>query len=464
MKSRIRSLGMFGLLRGVAVPLALVAASLTVSSAAGAQTLHPHGAISLTTSTPCDSQWRLLAVPASFTNPGTLLANCLYQPEQVAVDSAGNAYVLDQYGDLSHYPNSIVWKVTPEGVRTEFASVPNGLAIAVDSSGNVFVSSSFIGSSIEEYSSTGSLLQTVSPVELGNISAMTFDAAGNLYFTVDHGGVFEFPPGFSPSTIPTRLASISFNAFGIAVSPQGTVYVSDGTDGNIQMYTSAGVSIGSEGSFSIPEQIALDRNGTLYVADEHNSGAAQGVLYALSPSGVQSAYNSGYSSPEGVAVSTSGSIYVTDEVLPGVSNTNNLIGGLYVMNSVSRPTPYVVATAVLVTNSFNLTGTISASWLGVPGAISYTCTLMYGFGNPSQFSVTSPSTNCSFPGLSPITPYGIEVVANGMGGSSLPAFAFASAPSTTTTVKHTIVCVRGTKVKRVTAYNPRCPAGWHQRP
>jgi len=117
--------------------------------------------------------------------------------------------------------------------------------------------------------------------------------------------------------------------------------------------------------------------------------------------------------------------------------------------------------------------TLSASWSPSPDATNYTCTLLYGFNTPSTFTTTTSGPSCTFYGVSATTPYGVSVVANSPGGNSAPASAFSTptpVPTTTTTVHkippppvRTIVCVRGTHVKRVRGQHPKCPAGYKQR-
>lgn len=115
--------------------------------------------------------------------------------------------------------------------------------------------------------------------------------------------------------------------------------------------------------------------------------------------------------------------------------------------------------------------TLNATWNPAPGATSYTCTLMFGFASPSTFSQSVATPSCTFYGLG-TSVYGVSVVANYVGGTSAASVGFAyAAPTTTSTTstttsvpappaKKTIVCRKGTSVKRVTALNPRCPAGY----
>jgi hypothetical protein len=109
----------------------------------------------------------------------------------------------------------------------------------------------------------------------------------------------------------------------------------------------------------------------------------------------------------------------------------------------------------LVANSVG--GVLSASWNPTPGALSYTCTLLYGSNAPSSFTVRTASPHCTFNPIDAATTYGVRVVANYSYGASLPVSVFA------TPQKSMITCVRDGHVRHVTAYAPRCPAGWRVR-
>ena len=137
------------------------------------------------------------------------------------------------------------------------------------------------------------------------------------------------------------------------------------------------------------------------------------------------------------------------------------------MTETSLMVPSVITNLQLVRTASG----INASWTPVGTAVSYTCTLLYGFNQPSTFTVRSASPSCSFYGLSATTSYGVAVVANSAGSSSPAVSAFITASPTTTTTVHaapkrtprTIVCVRGTRVKHIRGLNPVCPTGYKRR-
>jgi hypothetical protein len=133
-------------------------------------------------------------------------------------------------------------------------------------------------------------------------------------------------------------------------------------------------------------------------------------------------------------------------------------------------------------------GVVSASWIASPvlpayrvahatphnfvPVVSFNCTLLYGYGVSTGFSVSSSVTTptCSFWGVDTTKVWGVEVEAiSSLGGDFGPpaiGFGQAEVPVTTTTVTHrvphTIVCERGTRVKFVRGLNPKCPAHWHR--
>lgn len=123
--------------------------------------------------------------------------------------------------------------------------------------------------------------------------------------------------------------------------------------------------------------------------------------------------------------------------------------------------PYILSrgatyTAPVHNLSVSRAGTaLTASWQAGAAAGPFLCTLLYGLTTPSSFTVRTNTTSCTFYGVSPSTPYGVRVTTGAGSGGSVSAW---SAP-----VKTTITCVRGKKVRHVTAYVPRCPAGFRLR-
>ena len=191
---------------------------------------------------------------------GTVTTATLNQPRDVTADPFGNVYIIDD--------NNIIRKVDPAGVVTTFAG--NG--------------------------ALGSANGTGTSATFRNMLGIIADAAGNLYVTDSNNNMIR---KITPAAVVTTLAgngsvgsangqgaAASFNApYGIAIDAQGNLYVADMFNNMIRKVTQAGVvstiagngSYGSEdgqgtsATFSQPEDVTIDADGNLYVADAGNN-------------------------------------------------------------------------------------------------------------------------------------------------------------------------------------------------
>jgi sugar lactone lactonase YvrE len=189
-------------------------------------------------------------------------------PQGIAVDSAGNVYVADTN-------NSTIRKVTAAGTVTTMAGVAgqdaatDGVgsaarfdgpyAVAVDSSGNVYVAD-FFNATIRKITSAGTVTTLAGLAPLAGFT----DATG---------------------------AAAKFNqTYGLAVDAGGNVFVSDTYNRAIRKITAGGTVTTIEGPqsrFYYPQGIAVDGADNLYVADGDNQAVDVGVFVAPPPSGTQ---------------------------------------------------------------------------------------------------------------------------------------------------------------------------------
>jgi hypothetical protein len=182
-------------------------------------------------------------------------------PYGIAVDASGNIYVAD-------IDNHLIRKITAAGVVTTFAgSTTPGSAdgtgagaafnqpygVALDTNGNVYVADrsnhmirkitpAGVVTTLAGSTTPGSSDGTGAGASFKSPNAVALDASGNVY-VADRGN--HMIRKISPAGVVTTLAGST------------TSGASDGT--------------GSGASFTNPTGLALDANGTIYVADRNNN-------------------------------------------------------------------------------------------------------------------------------------------------------------------------------------------------
>ncbi|MGZ3763753.1 MAG: NHL repeat-containing protein [Mucilaginibacter sp.] len=234
----------------------------------------------------------------------------------IALDPAGNMYVADSR-------NNLIRKIDADGMVSTIAgsgaagsadgkgtaaSFFDPAAVAVDKNGNIYVADK-----------ENNLIRKISPQNV------VTTIAGRTEKNEEYGGrfpVFDYPTG-------------------LAVDASGTIYIADsfhdkirkiGADGKIVVLAGNGTPGSNDGpgkaaTFFVPEGIALDAKGDLYVADTYNN-----LIRKISKAGVVSTIagrtrkgNSNgkgtaasFFHPEALTVDKDGNIYVAD-------SGNNLI-------------------------------------------------------------------------------------------------------------------------------------------
>jgi len=182
-----------------------------------------------------------------------------------------------------------------------------------------------------------------------NPSSVALDSAGNIYVAdggdhtirkVTSGGVVTTLAGSSGqpgSNDGSGSGALFLYPYAVAVDASGNVYVADSGNNNIRKVTAAGSvstlagAVGFAGStdgngtaalFNMPQGIAVDAAGNVYVADTNNSTirkvASTGVVSTLAGAPGQTGGSDGTGSsarfynPFGLAVDAAGNVYVAD--------------------------------------------------------------------------------------------------------------------------------------------------------
>ena len=251
----------------------------------------------------------------SGTNDGTGSAARFNEPGSVAVDTAGNLFVVD-------FGNNTIRKVTPGGVVTTLA----GLA-----------------------GTTGTNDGTGSAARFDGPATLDVDSNGNVYVADFNNDTIR---KVTPAGVVTTLAGLARtqgtkdgpgemarfnNPIGVAVDAFGNIYVGDWGNNTIRKISSAGAvttlagrpgqagyadGTGTAALFSGPHHVRTDNAGDVYVADTDNS-----VIRKVTPDGVVTTLagrpgNLGsadgpcraaqFYEPFGVGVISDGTVYVAD--------------------------------------------------------------------------------------------------------------------------------------------------------
>jgi serine/threonine protein kinase, bacterial len=200
----------------------------------------------------------------------------LDEPEDVAVDTAGDVYVTDT-------SNNRVVKLaagsdTPAVLLFTGLKVPIG--VAADTVGNVYVADATFGNGRVVKLAAGSSVQTVLPFTgLSGPSGVAVDTAGSVYVAdTGHNRVVKLVAGSSTQTelpftgLKYSAGGMTHTAAGAAVDTAGNVYVSDYFNNRV-VKLAAGSTTQTLLPFtglSGPSGVAVDTAGNVFVADTDN--------------------------------------------------------------------------------------------------------------------------------------------------------------------------------------------------
>jgi sugar lactone lactonase YvrE len=210
--------------------------------------------------------------------------------------------------------------------------------ISIDSSGNVYISDSWLNR-IQKFDSRGNFLskwgvnarETPSPPpgQFSSAFAVRVDPAGNLY-VIDTGGMTSRIQKFTPDgRFITTWGSYGSGAgqfnfpWDLATDSYGNVYVVEVTGNRIQKFSPNGAfitawgSIGSgDGQFNRPLGIAIDSSDNVYVADASNNRIQKFTSDGkfIGKWGTPGSGNDQLYDPAGLAIDSAGNVLVVDRL------------------------------------------------------------------------------------------------------------------------------------------------------
>ncbi|HEU4889099.1 MAG TPA: hypothetical protein VFV49_14535 [Thermoanaerobaculia bacterium] len=283
-------------------------------------------------------------------------------PTDVAKAPDGSIYVAD-------YVTRTIRKISPAGVVSTFAGIAYGF---------------------------GSQNGRGSEARFNNPSGLATDSSGNLYVTdVSNHMIRKITPGGVVTTLAGALPQGSvdgtgadarfFLPGGIATDHHGNVYVSD-LDHTIRKITPAGVVTtfaglagvsgsangnGNTARFSWPEDIEVDGDGNIYVADAENrtirkiTPDREVTTFAGSPGVIGnidgSREDARFFHPSGLAFDNSGNLYVSEyytirKITPGgqVTTLAGLAGAPGYVDANGSDARFLLATGLVADDDGNL--------------------------------------------------------------------------------------------------------------
>ena len=342
-------------------------------------------------------------------------------PPDVAIDGAGNLYIVDRNnnrirevdtsGSISTFAGNGTQDSSGDGGPALNAAIFLPIAIAVDGAGNVYIADP--GSGLRKVDTAGIInsVPVISPSlsKIASPGGMTVDSAGNVYisdlngsaiYKLDKTGVLTTVAGgafgFSGDGGPATKAALYFPS-GVAVDSAGNLYFADkgnnrvrkvdtkgvittfagtgtaGFSGDGGPATSAKLGLNLTAAF---QGVAVDSAGDVYIADPTNNR-----IRMVNPAGIISAFagnggpfatgslgngdggppaSASVATPYGVTVDSAGNVYIAD-------TGHGLIRKVTGAATTGGSAPTISANGVVNGASFQ-PGIIANSWVTIQGA------------------------------------------------------------------------------------------------
>ena len=313
---------------------------------------------------------------------GPASAATLGGPRGIAVDAAGNVYVTD-FDNLRirriDAASITISTVAGNGSRGSSgdggpavaASIDACFGVAVDSSGNLFIASTFT-SKVRRVAAATGIISTVAgngslgfsgddgtatEAKLFTPHGVEVDGSGNLYIADTNNNRIRLVAantgvistiagngavGFVGDGGPAVNAALAF-PYGVAVDASNNLYIADRNHHSIRrvdaatgvITTVAGGRLGFSGdggpataaSLTYPTAVAIDRTGNLFIADTENQrirkvSAQSGIISTVAGNGSKgfsgdggAATSGSMAAPSGIAVDSLGNLYIADGIV-----------------------------------------------------------------------------------------------------------------------------------------------------
>jgi sugar lactone lactonase YvrE len=307
----------------------------------------------------------LSTAPHDWTMSVTYTGGGIASPTALAVDSTGSVWIANYFGGVATKLSAAGVPAAANGFAD--AALYESYGIAVDANDNAWVtneegnSANGYNGSISKFSSTGQVLSGTGFIAGGIYYpyAIAGDTNGNMWVAdfgrsqaslLDNNGNSLIGAGYTSSALPLPLGVAvdgSHNAWfatsasaakatpggtitnygcctgpsGIAIDPQGSVWVSDYSGSALVQLSAAGAvwqKLSGVGGVYYPESLAIDGAGSVWTANYHGNtfsgfGSATGgaASTAVSPA-TGFGLDAGLGEPFGSAVDASGNVWIAN--------------------------------------------------------------------------------------------------------------------------------------------------------
>jgi uncharacterized protein (TIGR03437 family) len=307
---------------------------------------------------------------AGFSGDGSAATKAqLNFPGGMALDSSGNIYIADSLNyrirkvsgsNISTSAGNGVLSYSGDGGPANDAELNTPEAVAVDSSGNVYIADTR-NNVVRKVSSTG-VISTIAgngtagysgdggpptAAMLSSPQGIAVDSSGNVYVADTQNARVRKISGGSISTVAGNgtpgysgdggagTAAQLYVPIGVAVDASGNLYIADFTNNRVRKVSGGTISTvagnglsgysgdggaATAGQLNGPSDVAVDSNGNLYIADLNNNAIREvvgGKITTVAGTGLPGVSGDGgpataalVGNPTGIALDTAGNIYI----------------------------------------------------------------------------------------------------------------------------------------------------------
>jgi hypothetical protein len=273
----------------------------------------------------------LSAQPNDFTVGLQFTGGGLSQPQAIAIDGSGNAWI-PNFGNIAGVASNSITELSGLG---SLLSGPNGYTgggmdrpttIAVDPSGNAWTLNPYVNALIE-VSSTGSILSGTGGFTGGGLSVpggLSIDGSGNIWIT-DGNTVSEFSNSGSPGSGSSYSAGGLGPSSTLAIDGSGDLWLPDTFSSRVTELSNSGSVLSgmngySGGGLNFPDAIAIDSSGDAWMLNSSDCTCTPGGSFhivELSSSGSSLGGASGFlvtnlDGPTGIAIDGGDNVWITN--------------------------------------------------------------------------------------------------------------------------------------------------------